>query len=72
MHTCEVCGIELPPLPRSVCHLRMHCSPQDRTYVSPFAVERHQHMESGLMRTMTKPVGGKLDDVTAVVSIVAF
>jgi hypothetical protein len=47
-----------------------HAHSRDPTYRSPFAVERHARGVAGLAGLLLGPMGGKQDDVTAVVSIV--
>ena len=49
-----------------------HQHSQDPTYVSPFAVERHERVVHPLVRRFTQPTGGKLDDVTVVVGLLSF
>ncbi|GAB4813840.1 hypothetical protein N2152v2_000886 [Parachlorella kessleri] len=51
--------------------LQAHSLAQDPTYVSPFAVERHERATSPFVRALSKPAGGKLDDVTVVVGVVS-
>ena len=51
---------------------RAHQHSQDPTYVSPFAVERHERVVHPLVRRFTQPTGGKLDDVTVVVGLLSF
>lgn len=43
---------------------------RDKTYRSPFSVEAAQHRGVGLLRKMF-PQGGKVDDVTVVVALLA-
>lgn len=45
---------------------------QDPDYRSPFAVERHERLLNPIMQRLTRPTGGKMDDVTAVVGVVCF
>lgn len=45
---------------------------QDPTYCSPFAVERHEQLVNPFVRNLTKPAGGKSDDITVVVGVCCF
>ncbi|GAB4817901.1 hypothetical protein N2152v2_004947 [Parachlorella kessleri] len=51
---------------------RAHQHAQDPTYRSPFAVERHERVVHPFVRSITKPLGGKLDDITCVVALLAY
>ena len=51
---------------------RAHQHSQDPTYRSPFAVERHERVVHPFVRSITKPLGGKLDDITCVVALLGY